>query len=45
MLNVDLVKTLIVAPIPEEVGDGGSIMGSRMGERNIYLCEWSRFPV
>jgi len=29
--------TLIVAPIPDEVGDGGSTINSGIGERNLYL--------
>jgi len=27
----------MAAPIPEEEGDGGSIIGSRIGERSPYL--------
>ena len=36
------VRTLIIAPIPEEVGDGGSWIGSGTGALNLYLCEWSK---
>jgi len=35
------IRTLIVAPIPEEVGNGGSSIGSGTGALNLYLCEWS----
>ena len=45
MLNSSLVNIFIVLPIPDEVGDGGSTIGSGIGERNLYLCEWSRFLV
>jgi len=31
------VKTLIAAPILDEVGDGESIIGSGIGDRNLYL--------
>jgi len=31
------VKTLTTAPIPDEVRDGGSIIGSGIGDRNLYL--------
>ena len=33
------VKTLIAAPIPEEVGDGGSMIGSGTGALNLHLVE------
>lgn len=36
------VRTLIAAPIMEEVGDGGSCIGSGTGALNLYLCEWSK---
>jgi len=35
----------MVFPVPDEVGDGGSTMGSGIGEQNLYLWEWSRFLV
>jgi len=34
----------MVSPIPKEVEDGGSTMGSGMGDRNLYLSEGSRCP-
>ena len=37
------VKTLMAAPIPDDEGDGGSIMGSGIGARNLCHWEWSRF--
>jgi len=45
MLNSNFVSIFIVFPMPDEVGEGGSIIDSRIGERNPNLCEWSRFPV
>jgi len=31
--------------MPKDVGEGGSTIGSGIGERNLYLWEWSRFPI
>ena len=45
IVNSNFVRTLIVFSIPDDVGEGGSIIGSGIGERNLYLCEWSSFPV
>jgi len=45
MTKSRLVNMLIVFPTPDEVGDGGSTIGSGIGERNLYLCAGSRFPV
>jgi len=36
------VRTFIPTPIPEEVGDGGSLTSSGTGARNLYLWEWSK---
>ena len=45
MLKSNLVRTLMVFPMPEEVGEGESNIDSVIGERNLYLWEWTRFPV
>jgi len=37
MLKFDFVRTLIVFPIPDDVGEGESIIGSGIGDRNRYL--------
>ena len=34
MVKLGLVKTYLAAPIPDEVGDGGSGTGSRIGALN-----------
>jgi len=35
MLKFSLVNILIVFSIPDDVGEGGSTMGSEIGERNL----------
>jgi len=34
MVKPGLVIIFMAAPIPEEIGEGGSIIGSRIGARN-----------
>jgi len=38
-VKLGFVKTLIAAPILEEVGEGGSGIGSGIGALKRYLCE------
>ena len=33
------VKTLITTPIPDEVGEGGSMISSGTGALNLYLVD------
>ena len=37
MVKPGLVRTFMAAPIPEEVGEGGSGTGSGIGALNRYL--------
>jgi len=37
-----LIITLIAAPMPESLGEGGSTIGTVIGLRNLYRWELSR---
>jgi len=39
MVKPGFVKTFMAAPMPEEVGEGGSATGSGINALKQYLCE------